>query len=54
MGALVNKEIAGAPLSPPPETEVSLCTNVKRLSMVCTHFWIILSHTIYAITSKKV
>ena len=56
MGASVNKEIAGAPLPPPGggETEVSLCTNVKRLSMACTHFWIIPSQTIYATMSKKV
>lgn len=53
-GASVNKEIAGALLPPPPETEVSLCMNVKHLSMACTHFWIIPNRIIYATTSKKV
>lgn len=34
----MNKEIAGAPLPPPPEKEALLCTNIKRLLMACTHF----------------
>ena len=34
----MNKEIAGAPLLPPPEKEMSLCMNVKHLLMACTRF----------------